>query len=308
MAEKNSTADRELIISRVLNAPIDLVWEVWTDPEHLKNWWGPEGFTNTIHLMDVKPGGEWTLTMHGPDGKDYKNKSVFTEVVKHRRIVFDHERPDFTATINFEPQGEKTAITWHMLFATREEFIAVVKAHKADEGLRQNVEKLNHYLQTQINIRKQLKTSTVARVSTYLNFPGNTEEAFNYYKTVFGGEFHGGGIQRFGDVPAPEGMPPLSEADKKLIIHVELTITGGHIIMATDAPESMGFKVAYGNNMHINLEPENREETKRLFDALSEGGTVTMALQDMFLGAYFAYFGSCTDKYGVNWMFNFTAK
>ena len=305
MAEKNSTADRELIISRVLNAPVDLVWEVWTNPEHLKNWWGPNGFTNTIHLMDLKVGGEWNLTMHGPDGANYKNKSVFKEIVKHSKIVFEHFAPKFTATIAFEPQGEKTLIKWHMLFDSKEEFLQVVKAHKADEGLKQNIDKLNHYLQTQISIRKQLKTTTMARVSTYLNFPGNTEEAFNYYKSVFGGEFHGGGIQRFGDIPGPEGMPPLSEADKKLILHVELPITGGHIIMATDAPESMGFKMEYGNNMHINLEPDSREETTRLFDALSAGGKVTMPLQDMFFGAYF---GSCTDKYGINWMFSFSEK
>jgi PhnB protein len=138
-----------------------------------------------------------------------------------------------------------------------------------------------------------------------LNFPGNTEEALNFYKSVFGTEFHGKGIQRFGDITPPEGMPPLSDADKKLIIHVELPILGGHILMATDAPESMGFKVDPGNNIHINLEPDTREETKRLFHALSAGGNITMELQDMFWGAYF---GSCTDKYGINWMFNFTEK
>ena len=141
----------------------------------------------------------------------------------------------------------------------------------------------------------------MATTSTYLNFPGNTEEAFNFYKTVFNTEFHDGGIQRFGDMPAMEGQPPLSDADKNLILHIGLPIVGGHIIMATDAPASMGFTVTPGNNMHINLEPDSKEETKRLFDALSEGGNVSMPLADMFWGAYF---GSCTDKYGINWMFN----
>jgi len=134
----------------------------------------------------------------------------------------------------------------------------------------------------------------MSRVSTYLNFPGNTEEAFNFYKNIFGTEFQGKGIQRFGDFPTPPGAPSLSEADKKLIIHVELPILGGHVIMATDAPESMGLKVEMGNNVHINLEPDSKEETKRLYDALSEGGKVTMELMDMFWGAYF---GSCIDKY-----------
>ena len=145
----------------------------------------------------------------------------------------------------------------------------------------------------------------MAKVSTYLNFPRETEEAFNFYKSVFGGEFAGDGISRMGDVPPMEGMPPLAEEDKNLVMHVALPILGGHVLMGTDAPESMGFKVNMGNNVYINLEPDTREETKKLFDALSAGGTVTMDLQDMFWGDYF---GSCTDKYGVQWMFNCTQK
>ncbi|CAH0996301.1 hypothetical protein EMA8858_02432 [Emticicia aquatica] len=143
----------------------------------------------------------------------------------------------------------------------------------------------------------------MAKTSTYLSFPGNTEEVFNFYKSVFGTEFTGDGFQKFGDMPATEGQPPMSDADKKLILHVGLPILGGHILMATDAPESMGFTVIAGNNVHINLEPDSREETTRLFEALSEGGNITMPLQDMFWGAFY---GSCTDKYGTNWMVNFT--
>lgn len=304
---KSNTADREITISRLLNAPIELVWEVWTDPDHIKNWWGPNGFTSTIARMDLKSGGEWNLVMHGPDGTDYKNKSVFKEIIKHKKIVYDHVSPKFTATILFESRGDKTFLHWHMLFETKEQFIQVVKTFKADEGLKQNVEKLDHYLQTRINLYQQLKKVKMARVSTYLNFPGNTEEAFIFYKSVFGGEFGGGGLKRFGDLPPIEGQPPMTEEHKKLIIHAELQITGGHYIMATDAPESMGFTIVKGNNMHINLEPETREETKRLFDALSRGGVVTMKLQDMLLGDdYFAYYGSCTDQYGINWMLNYT--
>jgi PhnB protein len=141
----------------------------------------------------------------------------------------------------------------------------------------------------------------MARVSTYLNFPNNTEEVFNFYKSVFGGDFGGNGISRFGDIPAQEGMPPLAEADKKLVMHIELSILGGHVLMGTDAPESMGFTVNVGNNVHISLEPDTKAETKKLFDALSAGGKISMPLQDMFWGAYY---GSCTDKFGVQWMFN----
>ena len=140
----------------------------------------------------------------------------------------------------------------------------------------------------------------MARTSTYLNFPRNTDAAFNFYKSVFGGDF-AGGVARFGDMPAQEGAPPLAESDKNLIMHIELPILGGHVLMGTDAPESFGFTVNFGNNIYINLEPDSRAETDRLFAALSAGGKVGMPLQDMFWGAYF---GSCTDKFGVQWMFN----
>lgn len=144
----------------------------------------------------------------------------------------------------------------------------------------------------------------MATVSTYLNFARNTEEAFNFYKSVFGGEFEGG-INRMGAVPAQEGQPPMAEEDKNLVMHVCLPILGGHRLMGTDAPESMGFKVNFGNNVYINLEPDTRTELNRLFAALSEGGKVEMKPQEMFWGDYFA---SCTDKFGVRWMFNCTSK
>lgn len=145
---KSNTTDRELRISRLLNAPVELVWKVWTDPDQIKKWWGPDGFTNTITKMDIKPGGEWDLVMHGPDGTDYKNKSVFKEILKHKKIVYEHiSGPKFIATIEFESRGGKTFLSWHMLFESSEEFTRTVKTFKADEGLKQNIEKLEIYLQ-----------------------------------------------------------------------------------------------------------------------------------------------------------------
>lgn len=144
----------------------------------------------------------------------------------------------------------------------------------------------------------------MARVSTYLNFPRHTEAAFLFYKSVFGGEFSGP-VHRFADIPLQPGQPPLAEADRQLVMHVELPILAGHVLMGTDAPESMGFKCAPGNNVHINLEPDTRAEADRLFNALSAGGKVEMPMQDMFWGAYF---GSFTDKFGVHWMVNCMAK
>jgi len=144
---ESNTKDRELLITRTLNAPVELVWEAFTNPEHVANWWGPNGFTNTIYTMDLRPGGLWELAMHGPDGTNYKNKSIYKEIVVNKKIVFDHFNPDFTTTIEFEEQGEQTHLRWHMLFNSVEEFIQVVKTFKADEGLKQNIEKLIVYLQ-----------------------------------------------------------------------------------------------------------------------------------------------------------------
>jgi PhnB protein len=144
----------------------------------------------------------------------------------------------------------------------------------------------------------------MARVSTYLNFPRSTEQAFLFYRSVFGGDFNGP-IHRFADIPPSPDQPPLAEADRQLVMHVELNILAGHVLMGTDAPESMGFKCTAGNNVYINLEPDTRAETERLFHALADGGKVEMALQDMFWGAYF---GSLVDRFGVQWMVNCAQK
>jgi PhnB protein len=144
----------------------------------------------------------------------------------------------------------------------------------------------------------------MARVSTYLNFPRSTEEAFMFYKSVFNTEFIGE-INRIGELPPQEGQPSIPGEDKNLVMHIALPILGGHVLMGTDAAESMGFTLVQGNNVYINLEPDTRKETDRLFAALSEGGTVEMPLQDMFWGDYY---GSCKDKFGVQWMFNCTEK
>lgn len=141
----------------------------------------------------------------------------------------------------------------------------------------------------------------MSSVSIYLNFQGNTEEAFNFYKRVFGTEFSAP-ISRMKDVPAQPGMPPLPENEKNAVMHVALPILGGVQIMGTDMLESMGHKLKIGNNTTICLTPDSKEETDKLFKALSDGGSEMVAPQDMFWGAYW---GVCLDKYGVRWMFNY---
>ncbi|MFT3980463.1 MAG: SRPBCC domain-containing protein [Ferruginibacter sp.] len=150
----NHTGDRSIGVTALLPASPALVWQVWTNPEDIARWWGPSGFTNIIHTMEVQPGGEWQLTMQGPDGKRYPNKSRFVEVIPLQKIVFDHFYPNYTATILLEPLANGTLLQWEMVFETAELFDTVVKVFKADEGLVQNIEKLEKYLQ-QIQHEKQ---------------------------------------------------------------------------------------------------------------------------------------------------------
>lgn len=137
--------------------------------------------------------------------------------------------------------------------------------------------------------------------SAYLNFINQTEEAFNFYKSVFGTEFLGNGIMRFKDISSADANDSVPESDLNLVMHVALPTIGGHILMGTDAPESMGFRINKGNNVYICLNPDSREETRRLFEALTKDGVVEQELQDMFWGDFY---GSCRDKFGIQWMFN----
>jgi PhnB protein len=144
----------------------------------------------------------------------------------------------------------------------------------------------------------------MASVSTYLNFKNETEPAFEFYRSVFGGEFLGG-ISRYGDMPPDDNMPPLPGEEKDLVLHVCLPILGGHRLMGSDCPASMGFHISAGNNFNISLNTDTREQADTLMAALSEGGKVTMPMADMFWGAYY---GACTDKFGINWMINFETR
>jgi len=143
-----NTENRELRIAGTFKAPINLMWEVWTNPERIVNWWGPNGFTSTINKMDFREGGEWKLTMYGPDGTNYPNRSIFKEIVPFRKIVFEHFNPHFTTIVLFESKGEETQIDWTLLFDTVEMRETIIKVHKAEEGQKENIEKLGNYLST----------------------------------------------------------------------------------------------------------------------------------------------------------------
>lgn len=141
----------------------------------------------------------------------------------------------------------------------------------------------------------------MVKVSTYLNFPGTAEEAFVFYSKVFRAPLvHE--IQRMGDIPPEPGQPPIPESVKTMVLHVALSLPGGHLLMGSDAPEELGMHLTKGNSTYITLEPNSRQEALRLFDALSEGGKVEMPMQDTFWGAFY---GSFQDRFGICWMINF---
>jgi uncharacterized protein YndB with AHSA1/START domain len=152
--EKTNDTDREIVITRVVDAPRELVWQAMTDPQHMIHWWGPHGFTNTIEEMDVRPGGVWKHVMHGPDGANYPNKSVFTEVVKPERIVFSHggrreggPGTYFDATWTFDVVDTgKTRVTIRMVFPSAADRDFVVKEFGAIEGGKQTLERLAEHL------------------------------------------------------------------------------------------------------------------------------------------------------------------
>lgn len=143
---QRAPADREITATRIFNAPHKLVFKVWTDPKYIAHWWGPRGFTNTIEKMDVRPGGVWQFTMHGPDGVDYPNKVVYLEVKKPERLVYDHGEDGqpgyFQVTVTFEDQGGKTKLSMQMLFKAAKERDQVVEKYGAVKGLKQNMDKL----------------------------------------------------------------------------------------------------------------------------------------------------------------------
>lgn len=151
---RTSTADREIVLSRVFDAPRDLVFDVWTDPAHLAHWWGPDGFTLTTHSLDFRPGGHWRFIMHGPDGRDYHNHVVYVAIDRPERLVYKHAGEKDTAEISFEStitfteQAGKTEVTMRSLFPTPAALEYVVKNFGAVEGGKQHLERFGQYLES----------------------------------------------------------------------------------------------------------------------------------------------------------------
>jgi uncharacterized protein YndB with AHSA1/START domain len=154
MSEQLKEKENEIIITRTFDAPRELIWEAWTNPIHITKWWGPVGFSTTIEVMDVRPGGEWKHVMHGPDGKNYPNHSVFTEVVKPELIRYRHGGKieggpaiQFEMTWTFVEKDGKTTVTIHQVYPTAEMRNMVAKEFGAIEGGKQTLGRLGELLE-----------------------------------------------------------------------------------------------------------------------------------------------------------------
>lgn len=149
----NDSCDREIVISRIFDAPREMVWDAWTDPEKIVRWWGPGGFSLTVHEMDVRPGGVWKSTMHGPDGTDYLNDCVFIEVVKPERIVYHlsggrTEGRDSNAEVSwiFEAMGSRTRLTLRMVYPTAEALAHSLEKYGVVQGGNETLDRLQNYV------------------------------------------------------------------------------------------------------------------------------------------------------------------
>lgn len=137
--------EKETVITRILDAPRELVYQVWTQPENLAQWWGPKGFTNTFKEFDLRPGGTWDFIMHSPDGTNFPNKSVFVEIVKPDRVVLNHvSGPHFQITATFEEHAGKTKFTFRQSFETEKEFDKVKSF--AIDGNKETIDRLEAHL------------------------------------------------------------------------------------------------------------------------------------------------------------------
>lgn len=300
-----------IVIKREFAADKGTVWSAWTTAEILDQWWAPKPYKNQTKSMDCRSGGTWLYCMISPENHAHWCRFDYNEVVPYDYYNGKDAFCDEDGNVNphmpsnhwhnkFLTKGEHTLVDMLLSFDTFDDLERIIKMG-FKEGFTMGLENLDQYLSGQMLLRKQNKQNYAPRVSTYLNFPGNAEEAFLFYKNVFRSNFING-IKRFGDIPQDPSQPPLADNVKNMVLHIELPILDGHILMGTDAPKEFGMTVNAGNNMYINLEPDSRDEAKRLFDSLSEGGRIKMPIQDMFWGAYY---GSLTDKYGINWMINF---
>lgn len=291
--KSSETSDREIRITRVVNAPRERVWEAMTNPRQVSQWWGPNGFSTRIETMEVKPGGVWKHVMRGPDGTEYPNKSIFREVVHPERLVLSVSggskgRPgvSFDATWTFEDIGDgKTRVTIHSVFPTAENRDTVIKSYNAIEGGNQTLARLDGFLSSAVR-----PSASGLQVQPYVFFEGRCEEAIELYKRTLGAEVVM--LMRYKESP-DQASAPKGAGDK--VMHALLRI-GKTMLMMSDgscsgSPDFKGF--------FLSLTTRSPEEAEERFAALSEGGKVSVPLCKTFFSPSF---GMLHDRLGVGWM------
>ena len=279
--DTNKNDDREIRAMRVLSAPRELVFTMWTDPNHIANWFGPKGFTTTTHKMDVRPGGEWRHTMRGPDGMEYPNHIIYREVVKPERLVYSHvSDPPFQMTVTFEGEGNHTRLTVVMLFESAAIRDRTIKERGAEEGLHSTLTRLAENLAKISHDRAPL-----APVIPYLTLRDGAA-AIAFYEKAF-------------DAALMFKMPA---QDGKRLMHASIAVNGGVIMLSdeftefgdaggTKAPPSIG-----GTPVTIHLEVDDADQWWQR--ALDAGASVAMPLDNMFWGARY---GKLKDPFGHIW-------
>jgi uncharacterized glyoxalase superfamily protein PhnB/uncharacterized protein YndB with AHSA1/START domain len=303
----------EFVITRVLDAPRELVWKAFTDPGRMKHWWGPKGFTVIASKMDLRPGGTYHYGLRAPDGSPMWGKFVFREIAAPERMVFISSFSDeacgttrhpfhqswpleMLSTFTFEEQkGGKTKLTirWSPHNATEEERQTFEAGRDSmRQGWGGTLEQLEAYLAKAVTAASTSEQERAMQLNTYLTFAGQCEAAFKFYEKVLNGKIES---MLTHERTAAAQHVPAEWRDK--IMHARMSI-GDKVLMGSDAPpdrcEPMkGFFVMFG--------AERPAEAERVFNALAENGTVRMPLQETF---WAARFGMLVDRFGTPWMIN----
>lgn len=303
--------ENEILISRFFEAPREMVWKAWTEPDLVKAWWGPKGYSIPVCKINLKLGGEYHLCMHSPEGQNFWSKGTYLEVVKNEKLVmtdsFSDEEGNILPASAYGMSGDwPSELLISVTFDDYEDKTRIVIRHVGtpegemtdltEKGWKESIDKLSVLIEEENKkLSVQNSASTKLDINPYLNFPGNAEEAFTFYKSVFGGEFIM--IMRYRETPDGEKFPP--ELQDK-IMHIAMPLgKNGNILMATDVIEPIGQKIINGNNFYISISAGSKAEADRIFNRLSEGGAVEMAMNTTFWGSYFGMF---RDKFGVQWM------
>lgn len=214
--DATGTSDREMVIERLFDAPRELVFAAWTDPKHLARWWGPRGFTHTTKQADIREGGSWVFTMHGPDGRDYPNRITFLEIKAPGLLRYVHGDPNdenFRTTVSFEDKGGKTLVTMRALFPTASAREHVIRTFKADEGGRQHLEKCAEQVERMRPGKGMFQMTRVVAAPREMVFRAWTEASElkkwfgpkGFTMPVCTNDLRPGGVMHYG-LRSPDGM------------------------------------------------------------------------------------------------------